>query len=213
MARFGTLTMFVGPMYAGKTESLLKEVARRDHIAGDTRRNIVLKPRYDDRYSESQIVSHDGTAVEARNVGEWPEDVYDSADAIFIDEIQFFMEPHFSGNIVDGVRLARLRGIDIYCSGLDMDYRGHAFEITALLMAESSQIMRLTASCEICRAPATMTARVTSGTDRLLLGTKDAYKPLCADHWAETVARDGVSQDDEQGYNSRDIGLVTNPAA
>ncbi|MCI2811426.1 hypothetical protein, partial [Eoetvoesiella caeni] len=60
---YGTLTVICGPMYAGKTTETLKRVLWARH--GQNRNVAVLKPSFDDRYAETEIVSHDGLRTTA----------------------------------------------------------------------------------------------------------------------------------------------------
>lgn len=186
---YGRLELTVGPMFAGKTESLIKEVLWRTYHTSDVDVVAILKPSYDTRYAEEEIVSHSGARVVARAVNVWPDDVDGRHKAIFLDEIQFFTEPFFKGSVIEDIRRMRDLGVDVYCSGLDMDYMGRGFEISGLLMAESTRIQRLTARCEFCPAPATMTGRRHPGsaTSRFDLGAGAEYAPLCADHWREHI--------------------------
>jgi thymidine kinase len=55
----GTLKVYAGPMYSGKTTSLIGEIT----IALDNRRRpLVIKPIIDNRYGENDIVTHDGVS-------------------------------------------------------------------------------------------------------------------------------------------------------
>lgn len=206
---YGRLEMNVGPMFAGKTRNLIKEVLWQTYFSdsgiGDDggpnqdgayeresgTRVAIFKPAYDTRYDEEAIVSHRGEAIRARAISEWPDDLDGRYTAVFFDEIQFFSEPVFRGDVVAGIRALRHAGTDVFCSGLDMDFRGHAFEVTAALMAESTTINRLTALCDRCGAPASMTGRRTRDGQRLSLGSSDIYLPLCLTHWAERLPRSG----------------------
>ena len=61
----GKLTVVVGPMYSGKTSTLLSMV----EIYTLGRKNIkVFKPLIDNRYSTDHVVSHTGQKVLAVNV-------------------------------------------------------------------------------------------------------------------------------------------------
>ena len=58
--REGWLEVICGCMFAGKTEELI----RRINVLSFARKNIlVFKPQIDNRYSDTEIVSHAGTSV------------------------------------------------------------------------------------------------------------------------------------------------------
>jgi thymidine kinase len=185
---YGKLMVLVGPMFAGKTEEIVKEVLYRTHFdASETGRIGVFKHSLDTRYSEKEIVSHDGAAIRATRISCVEDIEVDGLDFAFFDEVQFFNQPNFDGDILDVIRSLRGAGTDIVCAGLDMDYMGRAFEVTASLMAESTEIRRMTAICEICGAPATHTLRQNSMPERILLGSGDSYSAACLNHWFEAV--------------------------
>ena len=58
----GSIEVICGPMFSGKTEELIRRV-RRSQIA---RQKVqIFKPSIDDRYSESDVVSHSSLKIEA----------------------------------------------------------------------------------------------------------------------------------------------------
>ena len=64
-ARRGSLTVICGPMFAGKTTALRREVERA-RAAG--LRVAVVKPARDTRYAADAIVTHAGERTAARAV-------------------------------------------------------------------------------------------------------------------------------------------------
>lgn len=59
--REGWLEVICGCMFAGKTEELI----RRINVLSFAKKNIIVfKPKVDNRYSETEIVSHAGTKVQ-----------------------------------------------------------------------------------------------------------------------------------------------------
>lgn len=193
---YGSLTAITGPMFAGKTNDLVKEILYRSYFSDEERRRCgVFKLRVDARYSETCIVSHDGARVEARLISRSDEIDPTGLAVAFFDEIQFFTPPYFSGDILDTVRDLREKGVDVFCAGLDTDYLGRAFEITAALMAEASEIRRHAALCDVCGAPATRTARIEMTSRRFVPGAGESYRPMCLAHWHEDMrARNDLSR-------------------
>ena len=58
----GYIEVVVGPMYSGKSEELIRRIKR----AKIAKQNIIVfKPSIDDRYSESDVVSHSGDSINA----------------------------------------------------------------------------------------------------------------------------------------------------
>ncbi len=186
---FGQLTVIAGPMYAGKTEDLVKEILYRQCFpdkSGGT--SGVFFPAFDTRYGEKHVVTHDGHAVLARSAGTEAEIFDTKLRHAFFDEVQFFTSPQFDGDFINVVRDLRKYGVDVICAGLDMDYLGRGFEVTAALMSEASAIRRLTARCSTCGAPATHTTRHNDAGGRFLIGADEEYSAMCAEHWFESLS-------------------------
>jgi len=180
--RYGDLVLFTGPMFAGKTNAMVREILFRTYFTGPTG-VAIYKIAFDNRFDETCLVSHDGLRVQATRVSHARQIVPAGLQFAFFDEIQFFSDPNFEGEVVECIRTLRGSGVDVFCAGLDMDYLGRAFEVTALLMAEATRIERLTARCSCCAAPATHTARIDRDSDRFVLGSGETYSAMCAQHW------------------------------
>ncbi|MBN2604989.1 MAG: thymidine kinase, partial [Bacilli bacterium] len=88
----GWIEVVCGPMFAGKTEELLRRVKRLEYA----KKNIVVfKPLMDDRYSESEVVSHNNNRTKSVNISRAKQifDYIDSnTDVVAIDEVQFLDE-------------------------------------------------------------------------------------------------------------------------
>lgn len=175
----GGIEIICGPMFSGKTEELIRRV-RRAQIA---RQKIqIFKPTIDNRYHESDVVSHSSQTVEAEAV-HGPIDIlsrlYDSTRIVAIDEVQFFDE-----TIVDVVAKLARRGLRVICAGLDQDYRGRPFGPIPNLLAIADHVTKVHAICTVCGAPATKTyRRPGSSKDRVLVGESDIYEARCRTHF------------------------------
>ena len=181
---YGELTLLTGPMFAEKTNTLVKEILFRTYF-GDSERSAVYKADFDSRYEHECVVSHDGMKVDATIIRHADQIETSGLKWAFFDEVQFFTTPNFDGDIVDRIPALRENGTHVFCAGLNMDYMGRAFEVTASLMAEATKIERLTASCSVCAGPATHTARIEPLFNRFALGSGETYSPMCARHWFE----------------------------
>ncbi len=180
---YGHLTVICGPMYAGKTTELLKRVLVDRNLY--SKAVLVIKPAFDDRFSATKIVSHDNLAVESKAITEWDQVALLAADAdvVCIDEVQFFQEPHFKGDIIEEVRLLLATGTDVVVSGLDLDWQGEPFAMTARLMAMADQVQKLHANCTTCGQPARKTHKKAPNSAQIELGAADLYEARCNDHW------------------------------
>ncbi|MNV23313.1 Thymidine kinase [compost metagenome] len=170
-------------MYAGKTTETLKRILWARN--GESREVYVFKPTFDTRYGESEIVSHDGLRAKALNIAEIPSTEFKAGDLVFLDEIQFYMEPYFSGDVVAWVKTLLAGDVEVVAAGLDMDWQGNPFEITARLLAMANDAKKLTAHCTVCGKPATKTFKKQQDPDSgsVELGATELYEARCNSHW------------------------------
>ena len=176
----GWIEIICGSMFSGKTEELIRRV-RRAEIA--RQRVQVFKPKLDDRYSASQVASHDGGHAEAEVIeraAEILEKLAPQTTVVAIDEAQFF-----DWGVADVARLLADRGLRVIITGLDLDFRGEPFGPMPLLMAEAEMVDKLHAICVVCAAPASRTQRLINGqparyTDPVILvGANEVYEARC----------------------------------
>lgn len=174
----GSIEVVCGPMFSGKTEELIRRV-KRAQIA---RQKVqIFKPAIDNRYHETEVVSHSSLSMEATPVGssvEILQKVFDSTRVVAIDEVQFFDE-----NITLVVEKLARRGVRVIMAGLDQDYKGMPFGPMASLLAIADSVNKIHAICTVCGAPATKTFRKNSKiTEQVLVGETDLYEARCRSH-------------------------------
>lgn len=171
------LEVNVGGMFASKSSALIAQ-GKRHILAGH--KVLYIKPDIDNRYSDEEIVTHDGQKVEALKVGIKELDSLlaykdvNEAEVILIDEVQFFRY-----SIVHEIKELVDRGKVIYVSGLDMDYKAEPFQVTAYLAGVADEVNKFKAVCSDCGADAYVTAKTSGSNNRVELGSKDIYKPVC----------------------------------
>lgn len=175
----GSIEVVCGPMFSGKTEELIRRL-KRAQIA---RQKVqIFKPAIDNRYHETEVVSHSSLSIEATPVNssiEILQKLYDSTRVVGIDEVQFFDET--ISLVVE--KLAR-RGIRVIMAGLDQDSTGKAFGPMANLLAIADDVSKIQAICTVCGASASKTFRKSSiqNTDQVLVGEADMYEARCRAH-------------------------------
>lgn len=183
---YGHLTVICGPMFAGKTTELLKRVLWARN--GQNKRVAVFKSAYDTRYKITEIVSHDGLQTTASIISHWAGTP--AADHVFFDEAQFFTPPHFHDDLVAVVSTLLHDGVDVTVTGLDADWRGQAFPITALLLAMADEAIKLRSHCAVCGRPASKTFKRQLSGGSIELGGSELYEPRCNTHWLTLPAAD-----------------------
>lgn len=176
----GWLEVICGSMFAGKTEELIRRLKRLEYAK---KTFYVFKPQIDNRYSETDVVSHNGQAIQAIAINQAREALDfltpDTAVVAF-DEVQFFDE-----TVIEVIEVIAAKGIRVIAAGLDMDFRGEPFGVIPKLLAKAEFVTKLTAICTVCGEPATRTQRLIDGQPAnyhdpiVLVGAKESYEARC----------------------------------
>jgi|SRR5690606_3179719 len=175
----GFIEVVCGPMFAGKTEELIRRARRLRYAKQNFQ---VFKPIIDNRYSsKAEIVSHNLLTEEAiliEKASDILEKLDPRADAIIIDEAQFLDKEIVK--IADKLADAGLR---VIIGGLDRDFRGEPFGPMGDLLAIAEFVTKLTAICVKEGTPATRTQRIIDGRPAsyddpiIVVGASEAYEP------------------------------------
>lgn len=176
----GWIEVITGPMFAGKSEELLRRVRRIEYAK---KKCLVFKPGIDNRYSETEVVSHIKNRTGAISISsskEIAEHVTADTDVVVIDEVQFLDD----GVVAVANALAK-DGKRVICAGLDMDFRGMPFRVMGELMCLAEEVTKLTAICPRCGGLATISQRLIDGVPArfddpvILVGASQEYEPRC----------------------------------
>jgi thymidine kinase len=166
--------VITGSMFSGKSEELIRRV-RRAQIA--KRKVQLFKPRLDERYSRSEIVSHSEMKMPSQVVEKAADIlplVEGDTEVVGIDEGQFF-----DASIVSVADALADRGLRVIVAGLDQDYRGRPFEPMPQLMAVAEYVDKTLAVCMRCGAPANRSQRLVAREDRVVVGGAGEYEARC----------------------------------
>jgi len=184
----GFLEVITGPMFAGKTTELIKRIERQMFAK---RKVALFKPSIDNRYSEDEVVAHNGLRYEAfviptnaEGVGKIVEITKrEGYEVIGIDEVQFFPM-----DIVGALERLADEGVYVIASGLNLDFKGDPFPVTKELLVRADNIVYLTAVCTVCGRPATRSQRLINGKPApkdspvILVGGRESYEARCREH-------------------------------
>lgn len=176
----GWIEVICGPMFAGKTEELLRRVKRLEYA----KKNIVVfKPLMDNRYAENEVVSHNQNRTKSVNIS-FARQIFEHIDTntqvVAVDEIQFLDE-----EAVQICEHLASKGIRVIVSGLDKDFRGEPFSFMPKLLSIAEYVTKLTAICVKCGIPATRTQRMVNGKPAkyndpiVLIGAEESYEARC----------------------------------
>lgn len=161
-------------MFSGKTEELIRRI-KRAILA--RQRVQAFKPRIDDRYDATRIVSHGAISVDAVAVAtsdSLEARVREETQVVAIDEAQFF-----DRGIVEVCERLANRGVRVIAAGLDQDYLGRPFAPMPELMAIAEDVTKVHAVCTVCGASASRSQRLIAEATTVLVGGSESYEARC----------------------------------
>lgn len=173
----GSLTLIIGPMYAGKTTKLLDLIKVNKHKS-----LLIFNHESDTRYNKSSITTHDNKSEECipiKKVASILEnELLNTRQHIFIDEGQFF------DDLYDNVLKLVNMGKDVYISGLDGDFKQEPFGNGDILklIPHSDEFYKLTSKCYYCKNSAPFTKRLCDSKEQVIVGSTSIYQPVCRQH-------------------------------
>jgi thymidine kinase len=173
----GRIEVITGPMFSGKSEELIRRL-RRARIA--KRRVACFKPDLDVRYHRTAIASHSDQTLDAVTVASVEEmtailmPAIDEIEVVGVDEVQFLG----NGLVNLANELVHL-GKRVILAGLDTSFTGEPFEPVPHLLAIADEVIKLSAVCMQCGAPAVHTQRLGSNQELVVVGAAGVYEARC----------------------------------
>ncbi|NMM49783.1 thymidine kinase [Marinigracilibium pacificum] len=169
----GWIEVICGSMFSGKTEELIRRLNRA--VLANQKVEI-FKPVIDNRYSETEIVSHNKNAIRSTTVNFADDILLKAGDCsvVGIDEAQFF-----DSRIVDVCNELANEGKRVIVAGLDMDYMGRPFGPMPYLMAVAEFVTKVHAICMKSGALANYSFRKVINENKVLVGETESYEARC----------------------------------
>ena len=174
----GSLQLFVGPMYAGKTSKLIETY---EECIDSENRVIVLTHSEEIRYSIDKLSTHDQKKIDCFKYDTITSFINEKADAIkeckviLIDEGQFFKD------LLEILPLINQLHKHVYVFGLDGDFKRNKFGQILDLIPHCDRIQKLHAKCNVCSNQAIFSHRTNDSSEQVLIGNESVYQPLCRD--------------------------------
>lgn len=175
----GKIEVFLGPMFSGKTTSLIKKI---EELKSQGKKVKVFKPIVDDRYGDNVVCSHDKVSLKAYSIKDIEEANVDDCDVVAVDEYFFFKD-----NLLDCCKTWKEAGKHVIVSGLNLNYLGNPRSFMDSqkgvedLKNIADEVHFLTAKCAVCGEKATMTERTVKAKG-ILVGGAEAYRAVCEKH-------------------------------
>ena len=177
--RIPEFIIFTGPMFGPKTTRLLAAV---DRFRYQNRKIIAFKPCIDERYSKSEICTHNGGKIEAEAV-KTGKDIFNKVmlsdskiDVIAVDEA--FMIPGSSEVLLQLFRA----GHTVVVSSLQLSATGNVFEEIRDMMPWATRIEVCPAVCTVTGFDAFYTHKKFNNMKEITVGGSDLYEPRCWFH-------------------------------
>lgn len=182
----GRVEVVAGPMFAGKSEELVRRV-RRAQLAG--RGTVVVNHVLDLRAGAGVVASHSGLSipsVTAEDATAIPGLVEPGTELLAVDEAQFF-----GPELFDVVVSLADAGLVVVVAGLSVTFDGRPFDPLPALMAVAERVDKLTAVCKVCGRDAAYHVRVVpdlvsdaAAPVEAHVGGAESYEARCREHRA-----------------------------
>ena len=181
----GYLEITIGPMFSGKTTSLIKkhdEIMERYKFSFKKDKILcVINHQLDQRYSTNMLSSHNSIMIPVLSSLTLRELWFNStheyfnklreAKFILIDETQFFEDLYEV--VINMLKMKK----NVFLYGLDGDYNRNPFGRIYDLIPYCDKIVKMTAVCS-CGKPALFSHRITQENEQILVGVNN-YVSLC----------------------------------
>jgi thymidine kinase len=191
-----SLTVFTGPMFSGKTTSMLAEITRFSDVS-ETRHALIINHSFDIRNIDHIISSHASmykglsSKIDVQSSNLLSQIDVTKYTIVGIDECNFFED------LVPMVSKWISQGKHIIASGLDGDYQMKKFGSISDLLPIADSFIKLKAICSCCltehqkngglvtpftTVPAPFTKRISSSSSVIEIGGADKYVAVCRRH-------------------------------
>ena len=174
--------IYCGPMFSSKTSRLLSTLEKYKY---QHKSIIVFKPKIDDRYSSSEVVTHGGWKAPAvcvktgAEILEHLSNLSDDPQVVAVDEA--FMIP----GATEALTWLFTYGFTVVVSSLEMSSAGKPFHELEKMLPWATKIEKCSAVCTVCSRDAHYTHKKQSSEEEIEVGGAELYEPRCAQHFPE----------------------------
>ena len=198
----GSVNLIIGPMFAGKTSELIKEII---HLRLKGKKTLMVGFLKDTRYNENDAMEvdekdfqhefdvieeiHDKPKVFKNKVITHDKIEYPAIKCLKLNEIKEMLaefevvgidEGQFFEDLVEVVEyLANEKGVHIYISALNANFKRESFDAIAHLIPKSDTLKSLTSNCYFCGSLANFSLRIVNNKEEILVGGEESYKAAC----------------------------------
>jgi len=177
-----SLELIIGPMFAGKSTSLIQRIRRYQTIG---KRVVILNHIWNNRYESNQLITHDKEQVHncillEELTGFEEKEEFIQSEIIVIEELQFFRDAY--ENIIRWCD----SGKHVIAAGLDGDYKREPFGDVLRLIPHAEKITKINALCKRCGdgTLASFTKKIVMEDEsRIKIGSNEYYEAVCRIHY------------------------------
>lgn len=180
----GKIKLFIGPMFASKTSSMISEVER---YLITKKKCMIIKHAQDTRYDHYSkgvpIVTHSGKIFDKcpivtvgllKTANEKFAESLHHSDVIAISEGQFY------DDVSEYANKWANEGKIVIVEALNGDFRQKPFDNVVNLMSVSDTVVHLKAICMVCyENDASFTIRTNKNEERIVIGNENIYMAVC----------------------------------
>lgn len=188
-----SLQLFIGPMYAGKSSELIRQIQRYEILNKNV---LVINHTINNRYGSNTITTHTKMSYDDCIILGKLSEIFENNDykhrfneahVIVIEELQFFSDAY--DYIIDW---CDNRGKHVIAGGLDGDFRRAPFGDVLRLIPHAEKVVKLSALCKRCcdGTLANFTMRITKDKNQTVVGSADVYEAVCRKHFLENEKRE-----------------------
>jgi thymidine kinase len=177
-----SLELIIGPMFAGKSTSLIQRIRRYQTIG---KKVVIINHIWNNRYDSNQLITHDQEQVHncillEHLTGFEKREEFTNSEIIVIEELQFFSDAY--ENIIRWCD----EGKHVVAAGLDGDYKREPFGDVLRLIPHAEKITKINALCKRCGdgTVASFTKKKDKeNNDSIQIGSNEYYEAVCRKHY------------------------------
>jgi len=166
-------------MFGSKTTELLQYV---DRCAYQKKSVALFKSLLDDRYSDSEVVSHTGHRMPAVSITQGADILKYLKDSDEVYDVIAVDEAFMIDGISDILIWLYKRGFSILVSSLTLSFESEPFEEMQKILPWATEIQICSAVCTVCGLDAYYTHKKVDDGMTISVGGDDLYEPRCWDH-------------------------------
>lgn len=166
------IKLILGPMFSGKTTELINSIQSQENV-------LAIKYKYDNRYSEKQIATHDGILLNATTITvENSKEISKKLENLHEFKYIVVDEGQFIENLAPWVDEMAQNGKMIFIAALSGDYNRHLFPEVKKLIPIADFIVFRTGLCK-CGAPGSFSKNTIPLNTIENIGGDELYEIVC----------------------------------